>query len=121
MGVVEVNCLTTEVYVESLINGGGCCTRASLSKLIAASTTPFSTRLSNAAEPSASSKGALQRYTKSLVIALMFILWIMPAPIVNRVDLKIFGIPLLWFYYLVLSVSISLALTLLYLKSRGGE
>lgn len=109
-----------EVYVEDSIDGGLYFTRVFQSTLIASSKAPRSTPLSNALLK-ASSKEILRRYAKPLIIALMFSLWIIPAPLVNRADLKILGIPLLWFYYLALSIVISLTLTLLYLKSRGGE
>ncbi len=116
-----MNCLTTGTYIDGFIDEGGSSTGISLSKLIAVSTASPPTQLSNTAEPSASSRKALQHYVKPLAIALMFILWIIPAPIVNRIDLKVFGIPLLWLYYLVLSIAISITLTLLYFKLKGGN
>ncbi len=93
---------------------------AYLSKLLVDSTAPLP-RPSNAVELNALPKEAPWRFTKPLIIALMFVLWMIPAPIVNRADLKVFGIPLLWFYYLALSILISITLTLLYLKSRGWQ
>jgi len=116
VGVVEVNCLAIGIHIDGFINEASRCILVSLNKLIVVSTGLF-----NSTELSELSKETLQRYFKPLVIALMFILWIIPAPIVNRLDLKVFGIPLLWFYYLALSIAISLTLTLLYVKSRGGN
>jgi len=58
-----------------------------------------------------------------VLLILLFALWVAPAPLVNRLDVAVLGIPVLWFYYLVLSFTTALAITALYLywERRGGR
>jgi len=58
-----------------------------------------------------------------VLLVLLFVLWVAPAPLVNRLDVAVLGIPVLWFYYLVLSSTPPLAIPALYLsgEGRGGE
>lgn len=49
---------------------------------------------------------------------IIFVLWVALLPLVNRSDIKVFGIPLLWFYYTLLSITTTLALTIMYLLER---
>jgi hypothetical protein len=55
------------------------------------------------------------------LLILLFVLWVAPAPLVNRLDVAVLGIPVLWFYYLALSFTTALAITALYLywERRG--
>ncbi|MEM2018429.1 MAG: hypothetical protein QXM79_01370 [Zestosphaera sp.] len=49
---------------------------------------------------------------------IIFVLWTAMLPLINRSDVKILGIPLLWFYYILLSIATTLALTVMYLTER---
>ncbi|MFN3268282.1 MAG: hypothetical protein ACK416_03365 [Zestosphaera sp.] len=49
---------------------------------------------------------------------IIFVLWVAPLPLVNRYDISVFSIPLLWFYYILLSIGTTLALTIMYLVER---
>jgi len=49
---------------------------------------------------------------------IIFVLWVALLPLVNRSDIKVLGIPLLWFYYILLSVATTLVITLMYLLER---
>ena len=53
-----------------------------------------------------------------IVGLVIFVLWVALLPLVNRSDIKVFGIPLLWFYYVSLSIATTLALTIMYLAER---
>ncbi|MEO3993991.1 MAG: hypothetical protein QN229_06795 [Desulfurococcaceae archaeon TW002] len=49
---------------------------------------------------------------------IIFVLWVALLSLVNKSDIRIFGIPLLWFYYILLSIGTTLALTIMYLVER---
>lgn len=53
-----------------------------------------------------------------IVGLIIFVLWVALLPLTNRSDVKVFGIPLLWFYYISLSIATTLALTVMYLTER---
>jgi hypothetical protein len=46
---------------------------------------------------------------------IIFVLWVALLPIVNRSDIEVLGIPLLWFYYISLSIAATLVITFMYL------
>ncbi len=49
---------------------------------------------------------------------IIFALWVALLPLVNRSDIKVLGIPLLWFYYILLSIATTLVITFMYLLER---
>ncbi len=49
---------------------------------------------------------------------IIFTLWVALLPLVNRSDIKVLGIPLLWFYYILLSIATTLVITFMYLLER---
>jgi len=50
-----------------------------------------------------------------LVCIVLFALWTMPVVFIDQPSVKVLGVPLLWFYYLVLSLATSIVITLMYL------
>ncbi|MEM4485760.1 MAG: hypothetical protein QW116_00780 [Zestosphaera sp.] len=48
----------------------------------------------------------------------IYVLWTVLLPFVNRADVKVLGLPLLWFYYILVSVITATALTILYTLER---
>ncbi len=53
-----------------------------------------------------------------LVCLVLFALWILPALFIDKPEVKVLGIPVLWFYYMILSAITSLAVTLMYLTEK---
>lgn len=53
-----------------------------------------------------------------VVGVILYLLWTVLLPFVNRADVKVLGVPLLWFYYILVSVVTAIALTVLYLLER---
>ena len=53
-----------------------------------------------------------------LVCLVLFALWTLPALFIDKPGVKVLGVPVLWFYYMVLSVITSLAVTLMYLTEK---
>jgi hypothetical protein len=49
-----------------------------------------------------------------LLCLLLFALWTIPAVFIDNPEIKVLGIPLLWFYYILLSILTSLLITLMY-------
>ncbi len=49
---------------------------------------------------------------------IIFALWTILLPLINRHDVKILGIPLLWFYYIVISIITALVLSVMYVLER---
>jgi len=59
---------------------------------------------------------------EALLCLLFFVLWTLPGPLIDNPSIKVLGMPLLWLYYMALSVSTALAITLVYLlEERGGR
>lgn len=57
--------------------------------------------------------------TNQVVVGVaIYILWTVLLPFVNRSDVKVLGVPLLWFYYIFVSIVTAVALTVLYLMER---
>jgi hypothetical protein len=54
-----------------------------------------------------------------LLCLLLFALWTIPAVFIDKPEIKVLGIPLLWFYYITLSFITSLVITLMYLLDEG--
>lgn len=50
-----------------------------------------------------------------LIGVIIFVLWTILLPLVNRQDVRILGIPLLWFYYITISIITATVLSLMYL------
>lgn len=49
------------------------------------------------------------------IAVILFILWSAPIPLVNRPDIWLLGLPLLWFYYIALSLATFSILVLMYI------
>ncbi|MEM2021564.1 MAG: hypothetical protein QXP80_05015 [Zestosphaera sp.] len=50
-----------------------------------------------------------------LIGVIIFALWTILLPLVNRGDVRILGIPLLWFYYITISIITATVLSVMYL------
>lgn len=70
--------------------------------------------LDNAGKDVESDEVKLNRKHLAMAV-LLFILWSAPIPLVNRPDIWVLGIPLLWFYYIALSLATFATLLLMYI------
>jgi low affinity Fe/Cu permease len=50
-----------------------------------------------------------------VVCVVLFALWTIPAVLLDKPAVRVLGVPVLWFYYITLSVATSLVITLMYL------
>lgn len=55
-----------------------------------------------------------------LATIVLFILWTIPASFIDKPNILILGIPILWLYYILVSITTSIVITLLYIQWERG-
>jgi hypothetical protein len=54
-------------------------------------------------------------FVEVLATIVLFILWTIPALFIDKPNILILGIPVLWLYYILVSITTSIVITLLYI------
>jgi hypothetical protein len=54
-------------------------------------------------------------FIEVLATIVLFILWTIPALFIDKPNILILGIPILWLYYILVSITTSIVITLLYI------